>query len=166
MSRPQISPPLVIAGLLVLPVLMIGVIALLPRESEPRLTRSEVEAALARWKSEGVDTYGMEIDFYSSTQPVTFKVEVEKGEVVQLTRNDTPVAQRSTWAAWSVNGQFEKIQEDLEKQENDAFNVKQGVDVQLYASFDPRYGYPMRYQRLARGNPDNYRWEVKRFTPQ
>jgi hypothetical protein len=97
-------------------------------------------------------------------------VEVRGGEVVKHTNNGRTPARRS-WDYWSVEGMFDAMERELEISSDDVAASDRGASqMVLRALFDPQYGYPRVFRRLALGagagaSNRDVRWEVTRFEP-
>ena len=127
----------------------------------PPLDEARFTAARQRWEGSGPADYDIEI-VVRGAQSATYRATVRAGEVQSLSRNEHPLSQRRTMGTWSVEGMFDTIQTDLDA-------IARGgaaPSLDLRAEFHPKYGYPMRYQRVERrrwgANPD-VSWEVTHF---
>jgi hypothetical protein len=161
----RLKPLHVLGGVCLISAVMITVGVLRRGGEDPPLVRQEFEAAKARWQAKGAKSYDLDIYFYSQNAPVDYHLEVRDGKAVLLTRNGSPVPQQSRRDPWTIDGLLDQMGNDLKIAEdpNLDFGVKPGVQVQLKATFDPTYGYPTMYRRLARGSPVQYSWWVRSF---
>ena len=155
----SIPTPVKVLGVLASPIVMIGVIALLPSLSEPTLTREDFDAALAKWKEHGPKTYEMTIDFRGYDTQYDYQVEVAEGKIARLVKNGAEIPTGSDDKQWSIDAQMELIAKDLEERIAGANNAT------LVAEFHPKYGYPVFYQRQEYGSPVNYKYRITSFTP-
>lgn len=150
---------------LVLGLFVIFVWAILNRGTvSPKLTPEIFEAAQAKWKREQPQNYNIEIQV-NGTQPATYYVEVRGGVAQLALRNGQPLRQMRTFSTWSVPGMFATMSRDVDALELRAAGRgdKFTPDLNLRATFDPRYGYPARYRRLQYQSSVEVEWEVTRF---
>lgn len=135
-------------------------------EPLPTLTPEVLEAMQEKWKAQGPPDYDLTVKL-SGLQTGTIDIEVRDGEVTSMTRDGHQPQQRRTWQYWSVPGQFDMIETDMANAEDPlpAFGVSDRDQVLLRADFDPRYGYPLHYQRIVLGNLGELAWQVTRFQP-
>lgn len=133
-------------------------------ERIPRLTESDYEAAVARWEKNGPADYDLDLELAGS-RPGPVHVEVRQGQVTHMTRDGVVPRQKRTWEAWSVPGQFDTIERDLEMALDPAgsFNVPGATQVVQWAEFDPKFGYPKQYHRVVLGADFEVEWKVTRF---
>lgn len=136
------------------------------RDTTPVLTRPAFDAAVARWKEHGPADYDLDV-VVQGNQPGRIHVEVRGGAATAMTRDGVTPSQRRTWDYWTVPGQFDMIQIELDNQSDPRgqFAGASGSQLVLWAEFDPRYGYPRRYHRVLLGGQQEMRWEVTRFQP-
>jgi hypothetical protein len=170
-SGPEPRAPIfrrVLIGLaagLVLGLLAMIVLAIATRGSvSPRLTPEVFQAAISKWKQEGPEDYNIEIQVRGN-QPATYYVEVRGGDARVALRNGKPLTQRRTFSTWSVPGMFATMSRDVDVLERRAAGQRDASmpDLNLRATFDPRYGYPARYRRLQYRSSVEVEWEVTRF---
>jgi hypothetical protein len=135
------------------------------RDSLPSLTRAAYESAARRWEAKGPASYTLDLTL-QGRQPSQIHIEVHRGEVTAMTRDGVEPRQRRTWDYWSVPGQFDTIDRELEMAADpqSTFRASAGAVVQQ-AEFDPTYGYPRRYRRIVLGNDLEIEWQVTRFEP-
>ena len=98
-------------------------------------------------------------------QPATYYVEVRGGDARLALRNGKPLTQRRTFSTWSVPGMFATMSRDVDALERRAAGQADAStpDLNLRATFGPRYGYPARYRRLQYRSSVEVEWEVTRF---
>ena len=140
-------------------------VAMLSRGSVARrLTPELFQEAMAKWKQEQPQDYDIEIQVRGN-QPATYYVEVRGGDARLALRNGQPLTQRRTFSTWSVPGMFATVARDVDALERRAAGQtdKSVPDLNLRATFDPRYGYPARYRRLQYQSSVEVEWEVTRF---
>lgn len=132
----------------------------------PHLTPELFEAAKAKWKREQPQDYNIEIQVRGN-QPATYYVEVRGGVALLALRNGNPLRQMRTFSTWSVPGMFATMSRDVDALELRAAGQgdKFTPDLNLRATFDPHYGYPVRYRRLQYQSSVEVEWEVTRFEP-
>lgn len=148
------------AALLVLMAMLLMVL----REATPLLTETELAAAVQRWREYGPDDYDMDI-LVGGRRAGTIHVEVRGGSVVAMTRDGITPSQQRTWQYWSVPGLFDMLEDDVQSADDPRgpFGALPGTKVVLRAEFNPRYGYPRRYQRTVFGTDLGIDWEIVRF---
>jgi hypothetical protein len=170
-SSPQLPAPIfrrvllgVAAGLALGMLVMLGVAIMNRGAVSPRLTPDIFEAAKAKWNLEQPQNYNIEIQVHG-TQPATYYVEVRGGAAQLALRNGQPLRQMRTFSTWSVPGMFATMSRDVDalKLRAAGRGDKFTPDLNLRATFDPRYGYPARYRRLQYQSSVEVEWEVTRF---
>ena len=131
-----------------------------------RLTPELFQAAKAKWKQEQPQDYNIEIQVRGN-QPATYYVEVRGGEAQLALRNGQPLKERRTFSTWSVPGMFATMSRDVDVLELRAAGRgdKYTPDLNLRATFDPRYSYPARYRRVQYQSSLEVEWEVTKFEP-
>lgn len=130
------------------------------------LTSDAFDAAIERWEAAGPDSYDMELEIRGN-RPGTVLVQVRQGEVVRMQRNGYVPSQRRTWDVWSVPGQFDTIEREMEMAADpeSQLNARRGTKILLRCDFDPELGYPVKFHRaVSYGGPEVY-WRVTRFEP-
>lgn len=152
-----------LGGLLGLAATM-GVLLLLARGSAPPLTVDALQAAQSRWNAAGIASYNLELELVGS-QAGKIQVEVRDGQVTRMVRNGYQPSQTRTWYYWSVPGQFETIEIDLEaaKDPERGFGVAPGTRAVLRGEFDEQLGYPKFYQRILLGTGIHVEWKTTKF---
>lgn len=131
-------------------------------ERIPLLKESELNDAKRLWQEHGPVSYDMDIEIRGA-QPGRVQTNVRNRVVMAETR-DGRVPKEHTWETWSVPGMFNTLELDMETAENpeQAIQAPPGTKWQLRCEFDPVFGIPRRYHRLATGGPEVY-WRVTRF---
>lgn len=133
----------------------------------PELTEPLLEAAEKRWQENGPESYDLDLEI-SGAQPGVVHVEVRDGVVTTMTRDGVEPEQRRTWDVWTVPGQFEMIERELEMAADPEHEMQApaGTRLRLRAEFDPEYGYPRQFDRMVYGGgePEVY-WQVTNFLP-
>ncbi len=130
----------------------------------PPLTEAAFSAALDRWEQHGPASYDLDLTL-GGARPGTVHVEVRDQVVTAFERDGYTPEQRRLWATWSVPGQFETIELELEgaldPQQEMGFEA--GTEFLLRAEFDPALGYPRGFQRVVLGGGPEVYWRVTRF---
>jgi hypothetical protein len=122
------------------------------RNPLPPLSQEEFEEAQRRWREYGPLNYDIEVEV-SGPQPAVYRVEVREGEPMSASRNGRKLAERRTWATWSVPGMFGTLASDFRH----LARVESGADdentprVSLYGVFQTKFGYPEQYRRIMLG---------------
>jgi len=140
------------------------VIFALRGERIPQLSRESLQAAQQRWQQDGPQSYDLDVTL-SGRQSGQIHIEVRHGEVTGMTRNGTTPTQRRTWDYWTVPGQFDTIELEMEMADDPThgFPAPPGSKVLQKAEFDAVDGHPVRYHRIVLGTQLEIRWEVTRF---
>lgn len=126
------------------------------RGTTPRLTPEAFAAARENWRPRGPRDYELTI-VQTGARTGTIEVVVRDGEVTRMTIDGLAPTQKRTWYYWSVPGMFDVVERDL-----DSAPTEQLV---LRAEFDPQFGYPRKYERVALRTRQQSGWEVVRFEP-
>ncbi len=160
-------PILLGAALGIFAALLLAIIAgavYIAGQRAPRLTRAELDAAIARWEKNGPADYDLDLEL-SGNRPGRVHVEVRRGEVAHMTRDGVEPKQKRTWDVWSVPGQLETIEQELDMAEKPApsYGAPGASEVVMWARFDPRYGVPMQFDRVVLGADLEVHWKVTRF---
>jgi hypothetical protein len=145
-------------------VVVIVVIVISRRTATPPLTTESLEAARTLWRKNSASDYRMDVRV-TGRQPSRYHVEVQEGKPVSVLRNDREIARRN-WPYWTVPGLLDVIEHDVDcaADPTRGFGAKPGSTAVLRAEFDPRYGYPRRFERLILGEPQlDMTWEVTQF---
>lgn len=156
------------AGLGTLAAGLVAIVALVLifRDPIPQLTRAEFDAAEQRWEKNGPASYNLDLAI-TGKRPGKVHIEVRNGEITHMLRDGVKPRQQRTWYYWSVPGQLETIDLELEKAADPAagFHAPAGSHVIQRAAFDPHYGYPLRYSRDVMGTDMEVSWETTKFQP-
>lgn len=165
---PRPLPRIVLAGLIVAVVILALVVVLqvFVARRIPELTEARLAEAQRRWEERGPASYDLDL-VIKGAQPGTVHVEVRDGEVTTMTRDGRAPSQQRTWYVWSVPGQFEMIERELEMAEDPEHEMQASADTQLWlrAEFDPEYGYPRQFHRIIFGGGPEVYWRVTKFQP-
>jgi hypothetical protein len=140
--------------------------AFLNRNTTPLLTRAEYEAAADRWNANAPASYNLDL-VLSGNRPGKIHVEVRDGQATKMERDGVVPIQERTWYYWTVPGMMDTIAEELEMAESPAesFNASGASEVIQRAEFDPKYGYPRKYDRVVLGADYETHWEITKFEP-
>jgi hypothetical protein len=144
-----------------------GIGVWLLRGKEPPITADGLVAAEKLWELNGLASYDLEVELQGDS-PGEFHVEVRQGRVqTPPTRNGTPVNSRAAWETWTIPGQFETIRRELElaADPEHEMHASPGERLVLRGEFDPKYGYPRHYHRIALGGGPEVEWWVREFKP-
>ncbi|MBI2826134.1 MAG: hypothetical protein HYX69_15755 [Planctomycetia bacterium] len=166
-TRKRSRAPAVALGVLLGVALTVGVIFAISiarrGETLPRVTREDLEAAARRWTENGPASYDMDI-MVGGGRPGPVHIEVRVGRVTRMTRDGVVPAQSRTWEYWTVPGQLETIRQDFDSAETPGgFGVLAVTETVFRGEFDPRYGYPRRYQRNVLGTNLDVEWTATSF---
>lgn len=155
-----------VLGLVAAGAALLGAIALWAPRGAPELTEDRLAEAVTRWRAEGPADYDLDLEL-SGAQSGVYQAQVRGGKPVSLTLNGRRTSRRS-WDAWTVNGLFDVLRHDQDHvlDAKGGFGAPAGSTVVLRAEFDPRFGYPARYERTVLGTPIHIQWRVTRFAPQ
>jgi Family of unknown function (DUF6174) len=147
-------------------ILAVLVYAVATRDAPPRLTEEAYLAAVKRWDAHGPASYDLDLEL-AGNRPGKIHVEVRDGQVVHMTRDGVEPGQERTWYYWSVPGQFDTIAQELEMARDPvaSFKSPRATQMVIWAEFDPRYGYPLKYDRTVLGTDYEIHWKVTRFEP-
>jgi len=129
----------------------------------PVIKRDDLARAERLWDDQGPASYNMDLTI-GGRQPGVVHIEVRDGKVTQMTRDGVTPSQSRTWEYWTVPEQFETIRQDFDSAETaGGFGAPPGTQTILKAAFDPRFGYPRRYERYVLGTNLDVEWAVTRF---
>jgi hypothetical protein len=133
-------------------------------ERLPALTVEKLDAALAKWSTNGPASYDMDIELRGA-RPGTVHVEVRDGEVTAQKRDGREPG-KWTWNTWSVPGMFDTLSQDLETAENPEQTIQAvaGTKWTLRCEFDEQNGVPRKYHRFVTNGPE-VSWHVTLFKP-
>jgi len=142
----------VLSGGLIALVLVVGGYAIWGVDRLPTLTPALFDEARQKWHAEPLTDYVIEIEV-SGPQASTYRVEMAKGKAVSATRNGQPLKNQRTFRTWSVSGMFEMtMAPDVERLRKHEKSGAGAPPLALWAKFDKRYGYPLRYRRAGWGS--------------
>ena len=132
----------------------------------PELTPAAFTAALEKWEANGPKSYDLDLEI-GGNRPGTVHVEVRSGIVTAMTRDGRTPDQERTWYIWSVPGQFDTIEREMELAEDPAGEMHLGRDTRLWlrCEFDPQFGYPRVFHRAVSGGGPEVYWKVTKFEP-
>jgi hypothetical protein len=152
----------VVVAVLLLLTVIVG-LQVFVADKTPMLTASRLEAAQQTWQRTGPKSYDMDIEIRGAQSGSTH-VEVRDGAVTAESRNGRATP-KHTWGTWSVPGQFEFLERELELAEDPQheMDVPAGTRLQLRCAFDSKYGRPLRYHRFAIGDAPEVDWWVTKF---
>jgi hypothetical protein len=164
----MLSTRTVITGIVAAGVALLAVIAALQvfvAQNIPRLSENALQQARQRWEQRGPKSYDVDLEL-SGAQPGPVHVEVRVGVVTAATRNGRPTPPR-TWDVWSVPGQFETLERELEMAEDpqQEMNAPPGAQLRPSCEFEPNLGYPQRYYRFETGGAPELSWRTTSFKP-
>jgi hypothetical protein len=153
-----------LVGLLIALAITVALTIARHRRAAPRLTEAEYQAAVERWEKNGPLDYDLDLQI-SGNRSGKVHVEVRGGDVVHMTRDGVEPDQKRTWDVWSVPGQLEMIGQEMEmaKHPAESFGAPGAAEVVMWAEFDPRYGYPLRYDRVVLGADIETHWQTTSF---
>ena len=166
-SASRIPRRALVAGLLFAILVVGGLIAIQAVFGNriPELTAAKLEEAEQLWDQAGPASYDMDLEIRGA-QPGRVRIEVRHGEVTKTSR-DGRVPRQHTWDVWTVPGQFETLERELELAEDPEHEMQATMGTQLFlrCEFDPKFGFPRQYHRhVSGGGPEVY-WRVTNFTP-
>jgi hypothetical protein len=133
----------------------------------PPLTEATLDAAEKRWAKSAPPSYNLDLEIRGA-MPGPVHVEVRNGEVVAMQRNGVTPDQRRVWDVWTVPGQFETLEQEMELAADPVGKINTAADTRLslQCEFDPRYGFPRQYHRLVYGGGQEVYWRTVKFEPQ
>ena len=150
-------------------VVVFAVLMWLFRDAAPGLTQETLDEAVQRWESHGPANYNFQVKL-TGRQEADIHVEVRDGKATAVTYNGRS-PRPTTWEAWTVKGQVETIQRELNNRNErtqKTFGVNNPLRVVLRAEFDLQLGYPRKYYRVVL-NPDQggsdreISWQIVKF---
>jgi hypothetical protein len=135
----------------------------------PQLDRARLESQRAIWEKNRVADYDIEVHV-TGPREATYRVSVRDNVAVSASIDGRPLGDPRTFSTWSVPGMFGTIERDIEAVERNkrAGEEASGPRLTLYATFDPRYGFPSSYQRFEWGEQSTnseVTWKVEVFRP-
>ena len=136
------------------------------RDGLPPLTKADFSAAIDRWEERGASDYDMEIEIGGQRSGLVV-LSVRGGRVTAMTRDGVIPKLPKTWQVWSVDGQFDMIERELEiaADPTAVAGSADGTEHRLGAEFDPHDGHVLRFRRLVIGEGAEFSWAVTRFEP-
>jgi hypothetical protein len=137
------------------------------KDDATALKAADFAAAKAKWDASGITDYDLDIVISGASQPKNTHLEVRQGRVTDCLENGRRPRQRNVWDNFTIDNQFNMIQEDLDRTGiPNGFKVADTVVITLHGEFDPTYGIPVHYLRkVARGrSPLQCQWRVEQFT--
>ena len=145
------------------------VLRILNDDPTPQLTPEIFHAAHERWKANAPADYDIEIRV-TGAQASLYRAQIRDGQPQAAWRNGQPLKQRRTFGTWSVPGMFATMARDVdavERRLEGRASVNE-TELILRASFDPKYSYPTKYQRIEWGSrrgsdARTVTWEVVEF---
>jgi hypothetical protein len=132
----------------------------------PSMTEATLDAAEKRWAQVKPASYVLDLEI-GGAEPGPVHVEVRDGEVIAMQRNGITPDQRRVWDVWTVPGQFETLEREMQLAADPVqqMDASPGTRLSLQCEFEPRYGYPMQYHRLVYGGGPEVYWRTVRFEP-
>jgi hypothetical protein len=154
-----------LGALCVLLALVVGLVVLryAVAENIPPLTDVALEAAREKWSASGPASYDLDIKI-GGRQPGVVHIEVRDGTVTKADRDGRPTPER-TWDEWSVPGQFDTLDRELEMAADPqgTISAPPGAKVWVRCEFDPKFGYSRKFHRYATGGAIETWWEATSF---
>jgi uncharacterized protein DUF6174 len=159
--RPLIFTATAFIGCVVVLVLLLEVFV---AHRMPTLTEATLDAAEKLWAEKKPASYTLDLEIRGA-EPGPVHVEVVNGEVVAMQRNGITPDQRRVWDVWTVPGQFETLERELELAANPAqqMDAPAGTRLTLQCEFEPHYGFPLQYHRLVYGGGPEVFWRTVKF---
>ena len=156
---------LVIGGLAVGGIL--GIVAALQffvAQRSPELTEESLAAAEKLWERNGPASYDLDVEIRGN-QPGLVHVEVRQGQVTAMQRDGVTPKQERVWVVWSVPGQFDTLERELELAADPGHEMQaqSGTQLSIRCEFDETFGYPRQYHRLVFGGGAEVYWRVTKF---
>lgn len=151
-----------LGGVSIVAIVLFIVIAAVRRQ--PQLTSAVYEAAAARWDANGPASYDLDLEL-TGRRPGKIHVEVRDGEITHMVRDGVEPKQKRTWYYWSVPGQFDTIEQELEMAKDPvvSYGAPSAESVVLWAKFDPQFGFPRQFDRIVMGADLEIHWKVTHF---
>lgn len=133
-------------------------------DSVAELTLEELDDAKTKWKQNGPDSYELEVHYNSSDAEMYIQIVVVNKAVVSGIRDGTTLDEADA-SRWTIPGQFVRIREDVIAMSDRSKrpNIREDARLVPRAEFDPKFGYPVRYELKGIQTPLQYEWEVTRF---
>jgi hypothetical protein len=129
-------------------------------ENIPEMTEMSLQTGLEQWEARGPASYDLDVEI-GGAQPGVAHVEVRNGAVTVATRDGLPLQERNM-EVWSVPGQFETLERELELAEDPQREMQAPPGTRLWVrcEFDSEYGYPRRYHRYSSGGAPEVYWRT------
>ncbi len=155
----------ILLGIVVGGIGSVVVLAIRNRDALPMMKANDYRAALARWKEHGPKSYDLDMDVGMSLNG-RMHLEVRDGAVTKLTLDGKPLQPR-LGEYWSINGLFEIIGLDTERNEAAVKNGESlySLPVAQQAKFDPNNGIPLEYRRREESSGQAGQWKIVSFQP-
>ncbi len=130
----------------------------------PPLTEPALDAAEKRWADNGPASYDLDLEI-RGVRPGVVHVEVRAGEVTAFERDGVTPRQRRTWDVWSVPGQFDMIERELDMAADPVHEMQATAETRLVlkCEFDAEHGFPRRFHRIVYGGGTEVYWHVTNF---
>jgi Family of unknown function (DUF6174) len=163
----SIGPYLVAGGLFGVVAAIAVLLELFVAHRLPPLTEETLSAAEKKWDATKPASYNLDLEIRGA-EPGPVHLEVRNGEVVAMQRNGITPDQRRVWDVWTVPGQFEMLEREMELAADPVhqMDATAGTRLTLQCEFDPHYGYPQQYHRLVYGGGPEVYWRTVKFKPQ
>jgi hypothetical protein len=131
----------------------------------PELTAARLEHARQLWQRHGPKSYDLDVEIRGA-RPGDAHVEVRDSVVTAATR-DSREPPRWTWDEWTVPGQFDTLERELEMAEDPEHEMQApaGAQLHVHCEFDPQFGFPRRYHRFGTSGVPEVYWQASRFQP-
>jgi hypothetical protein len=132
----------------------------------PAMTDATLDAAEKLWAEAKPANYVLDLEI-GGAEPGPVHVEVRDGKVVAMQRNGITPDQERVWDVWTVSGQFETLEREMQLAANPVqqMDAPPGTRLSLQCVFDRRYGYPLEYHRLVFGGGPEVSWRTVKFEP-
>lgn len=132
----------------------------------PAMTEATLDAAEKRWAAAALPSYNVDLEIRGA-EPGPVHVEVRNGEVVTMQRNGVTPDQRRVWDVWTVPGQFETLEREMQLAADPVHQMDAAPETRLslQCEFDPVYGFPRQYHRLVYGGGPEVYWRTTKFEP-
>lgn len=133
-----------------------------PLRPLPTLTTETLSAAEARWQEAGPKSYSLNIKL-GGKRPGRVTINVLDGKAAVMMRDGVSPARKETWNAWTVEGMFDTLRQELELAEKPerGFGVADRSQVIQRCEFHRQLSYPVHYQRYVLGTDQEIEWKVE-----
>ena len=167
MPPPRKSTQIIVGCLVILASAAMVIIAALVVRSwrgQSQITRADWTAAQRQWQQNGPQDYDITVEV-GGRRAAEYRVEVRRGEAVSAYLDGVALTQPRLFGVWSVPGMFTTLEKEFRLQETAGSNTPGAPrSMRMYCQWDPQYGYPQEYRRLAGGGND-ISWTVTQFIP-